>query len=657
MGIPVNFYYFKLICLKKGDGNMGEKCQINISPGEKSLTSSSGENLFEVLQDAGIKLRAECGGEGTCGNCLVKISDPDNFSYQGGKVLDKERREKGYYLACQIIIEGDLEIKIPGSSLISGQQILLTGEDEEEYIEHTLDRELEVELAPLYRRDFIEITPPSLQDNTSDLERLRRELSQQKQEARYTISRSTLGELADGLRDNDWEINVDTADHFSHRHIISISGEKEEKYYGLAVDIGTTTVVASLLDPVAGKEVARAGEYNHQSRHGDDVIARINFASKNENGVEKVHKAVINTINELISNVIEQAGISSEQIKYMLTAGNTTMMHTLYGIDPNHIRHSPFTPTFSQAPPLTAEEIGLQIYSQAPVYSFSAIGSFVGGDIISGVLATRLFEQDELTMLIDIGTNGEVVVGNSDFLIACSASAGPAFEGGGITHGVRALEGAIEQIRFAAGNEPLVSTIEDEAPIGICGTGLIDLLATMQKEGIINRSGRYNAELETDRLRERTEDNKEFVLVWKEEAGLEEDIVLTEHDIKHILRSKAAIYAAVKIILDSLSFTEEMIQQVFVAGGFGNYLNVESAVRLGLFPDLDREKFKFVGNSSLQGARRAVLSAEEYKKSREIAQEMTYLELSSEEYSGDFMDEFVAAQFIPHTDLSLFPGI
>ncbi len=636
---------------------MGDACQIEISPGEKRLTCSTGDNLFEVLQDAGIKLRAECGGEGTCGNCQVKIKESDNFSYSDSKVLDKERREKGYYLACQVKIEGDVEVKIPGSSLISGQQILLDSEEKEEYIEHKLDRDLDIELAPLYKRDFIELTPPSLQDNTSDLERLRRELSQQKQDTSYTISRDTLAGLAAKLRENDWEITVDTADQFSHRHIVSLAEEQEENYYGMAVDIGTTTVVASLLDPEEGKEVARAGEYNHQARHGDDVIARINFASKNEKGIEKVHKAVINTINELVNKLTEQAGIDSEQIRYMITAGNTTMMHTFYGIDPNHIRHSPFTPTFSQAPPLTASEINLEIYSRAPIYSFSAIGSFVGGDIISGVLSSRLFEQDELSMLIDIGTNGEVVVGNSDFLIACSASAGPAFEGGGITHGVRAMPGAIEQIRFAENYEPLITTIEDTSPIGICGTGLIDLLATMQKEGIINRSGRYNSELDTDRLRERTEDNKEFVLVWKEEADLEEDIVLTEHDIKHILRSKAAIYAAIKIILDSLSFTEDMIHQVFVAGGFGNYLNVEAAVRLGLFPDLSREKFNFVGNSSLQGARRAVLSTGEFKKSREIAKEMTYLELSSEEYSGDFMDEFVAAQFIPHTDLSLFPSI
>lgn len=636
---------------------MGEICQVDISPGEKELTCSAGDNLLEVLQDAGIKLRAECGGEGTCGNCQVKISDPDNFSYQGGEVLDKERREKGYYLACQLNIEGDIEVKIPASSLISGQQILLESEKEEEYIEHTHDRELKIDLNPLYRRDFIELTPPSLQDNTSDLERLRRELSQQKEDVSYTISRDTLAGMAAKLRDNDWELSVDTADQFSHRHIVSLSGKQEEKYYGIAVDIGTTTVAASLLDPVAGKEAARAGEYNHQARHGDDVIARINFASKNEDGVNKVHRAVINTVNELVDKVTEQADISPEQIKYMVTAGNTTMMHTFYGVDPNHIRHSPFTPTFSQAPPLTAEDIGLKIPPRAPIYSFSAIGSFVGGDIISGVLATRLFEQDEMTMLIDIGTNGEVVVGNNDFLIACSASAGPAFEGGGITNGVRAMPGAIEQIRFTDSYEPIITTIEDIPPIGICGTGLIDLLATMQKEGLINRSGRYNTKLKTDRLRERTEDNKEFVLVWEEEADLDEDIVLTEHDIKHILRSKAAIYAAVKIILDSLSFTEEMIQQVFIAGGFGNYLNVEAAVRLGLFPDLPRDRFNFVGNSSLQGARRAVLSADEFKQSREIAREMTYLELSSEEYSGDFMDEFVAAQFIPHTDLSLFSSI
>ena len=634
---------------------MGNQCEIFIKPGEKSFTCGEGDNLFEALQEEGIQLRAECGGAGTCGNCQVKIMQDDNFSYEGGQVLDSEKREKGYYLACQVHVEGDLHIHIPASSLISGQQVLLEGEEEKDYLEHTLSRELDVEISPLYRRDKVDLPAPSLQDNTSDLERLRRVLRQEKEEIRYSIDRFLLGELAEELREGDWQITVDSADFISQRKILDFAEEGD--YYGIAVDIGTTTTAASLIDVKEGREIARAGEYNHQARYGDDVIARINYASKNEGGVKAVHEAVIETINELIDKVCRRAEISRENICFMVTAGNTTMMHTLYGVNPNYIRRSPFTPTFSQAPPLQARELGLNIAEKAPIYSFSAIGSFVGGDIISGVLASRLHEQEKLTMLIDIGTNGEVVVGNSDFLIACSASAGPAFEGGGITHGVRAMPGAIEQVQITADYEPLVSTIENEAPLGICGTGLIDLISTLQQAGIINRSGNYNKELDIDRLRQRAEDNMEFVLVWEEEADIEEDITLTEHDIKHVLRSKAAIYAAIRIILERLSFTEEMIQQVFIAGGFGNYLNVEAAIRLGLFPDLDRDRFSFIGNSSLQGARRAVLSGEEFREAREIASRMTYLELSSEEHSGDFMDEFVAAQFIPHTDISLFESV
>ena len=636
---------------------MADSCKIDVTPGDISLQCERGENLLKVLQDAGLELRAECGGEGTCGNCQVRIPGEKNFEYDGGGVLTSARKEKGYYLACQVGVIDDMEVEIPGSSLISGQQILLDGRDEGEYLEQSLESSLDIEIAPPYRRDRLELPPPTLQDNTSDLERLRRELRQEKEDVDYTISRELLGSLAGRLRECEWDVMVDTADKFSHREIISISAAEESDYYGMAVDIGTTTVVASLLDPENGRELSRQGEYNHQARYGDDVIARINHASKNEGGVEEVHSALTDTIDQLVDDLCEEADISPEQIRYIVAAGNTTMMHTLYGIDPNHIRHSPFTPTFSQAPPLKAGQLDISTHPEAPVYSFSAIGSFVGGDIIAGVLSSRLHEEDDMTMLIDIGTNGEVVVGNSDFLIACSASAGPAFEGGGITSGVRAREGAIEQVYFTDALEPLITTIGDEPPVGICGTGLIDLLATMQRSGIINRSGRYNTELETDRLRERSEDNREFVLVREREAGIDEDIVLTEHDIKHVLRSKAAIYAAIKMILDRLSFTEEMIQQVFIAGGFGNYLNVDAAIRLGLFPDLPRERFKFIGNSSLQGARRGALSASEFKKSREIAGQMTYLELSSEENSGDFMDEFVAAQFIPHTDLSLFSSL
>ncbi len=635
---------------------MTEQCTIEVMPGDKQLICDKGDFLLEVLQDNEIQLRAECGGEGTCCNCQVKASPEDSLEYEAGDRLEAEKRKNGYFLACQLKVTDDLQVEIPASSLISGQQILL-GEGEEDYLEHRLDRDLDIKSEPLYRRQLLELPEPSLQDNTSDLERLRRELQQENGDEFYDISLGLLDQLAGLLRDNDWEVTVDFCDQLTHQKITGLSAPGPEDYYGMAVDIGTTTMVASLLDPQEGREMARAGEYNHQARYGDDVIARINYASKNEGGIEEVHRAVVETINELIDKVSDRADIDKNQIRYIITAGNTTMTHTLYGIDPNHIRHSPFTPTFSQAPTLRASEIDLDVHDRAPIYSFSAIGSFVGGDIISGVLSSGLSEQEEMSMLIDIGTNGEVVVGNSDFLIACSASAGPAFEGGGIESGVRAMDGAIEQIYIDDDYEPIVKTIGDKAPVGICGTGLIDLIASMQKDGILNRSGRYNTEIETDRLRQRSEDNREFLLVSQEKAGIDEDIVLTEHDINHVLRSKAAIYAAVKIILDKLSFTEDMIQNVYIAGGFGNYLNIDAAVRLGLFPDLPRDRFVFIGNSSLAGARQATLSASEFKRSREIAREMTYLELSSEENSADFMDEFVAAKFIPHTDVSLFPSL
>ncbi len=635
---------------------MAKTCEVTVNPGNNTLKVEAGDNLLKILQGAEYDLQADCGGQGTCGRCQVKIEKGEDFSYSG-ELLSADRLEEGFRLACQLEVEGDLEITIPESSLLTGQQILVGSEEEDNYLESKEISGRPREINPLVRKKSLKLSSPSLQDNTADLDRIYRELTGESGFTDYRLELDLVRELPELLRENDWKIELQQADLLTHQEIIEVSSTEAGSSYGLAVDIGTTTVVAALLDLEDGSEVGRRGEYNRQSRYGEDVISRINYASKNEKGVQEVNQALIETINELIAELLSREDIDTEQIKILMMAGNTTMVHTLMGADPNNIRRSPFVPNFFMPPVFKAEELGLKVLPQAPVYCFPAVGSFVGGDITSGILASRLHSQEDITMLIDIGTNGEIVVGNQSLLIGCSASAGPAFEGGGISCGIRAMEGAIEQVNFDADYNFQYRTIGNVPPRGVCGSGLIELLATMQQRGIINRSGRYNRELGSDRLRQREDETYEFLLVPAEETDIGEDLVFAENDIKHLLRSKGAVYAGIKIMLDRLSLEEQMLEKVFIAGGFGNYLNIEASIRIGLLPDLPRERFEFIGNSSLKGARRAVLSGEAFKESLELASKMTYLELSSDENSKDFMDEFVAAQFIPHTNLSLFPSL
>ncbi len=635
---------------------MVKTCDITINPGNIDIKAEPGENLLKLLQKAEYDLQVDCGGQGTCGRCQVQIVSGEEFTY-AGNLLSKDKLEAGYRLACQLEVQGDLEIEIPESSLLAGQQILIGSEKEDMYLEsQELTAEPE-EINPLVESQELSLNQPSLQDNTADLDRIYRELAGETTFTDYTLPLAKVKELPELLRENDWEINLQKADLLTHQKILDIKAKDSSTGYGLAVDIGTTTVVAALIDLADGREKGRQGEYNRQSRYGEDVISRINYASKNEDGVTEVHESLIATINELIEELLAEEELESTEIKMLMMAGNTTMIHTLMKVNPNNIRRSPFVPNFFMPPVVEAQELGLKALPQAPVYCFPAVGSFVGGDITAGILASRLHENEDLTMLIDIGTNGEIVVGNESLLISCSASAGPAFEGGGISCGIRAMEGAIEQVGFTDDFEFQYRTIGNKPPRGVCGSGLIDLLATMQEKGIINRSGRYNREISSPRLRQKDDETYEFLLVPAEETDIGEDLAFSENDIKHLLRSKGAIYAAIKIMLDRLSMDEQMLAKVYIAGGFGNYLNVEASIRIGLLPDLPRDRFQFIGNSALKGARRAVLKGDEFKDALELAGQMTYLELSSDENSKDFMDEFVAAQFIPHTDLSLFPSL
>lgn len=635
---------------------MNESCTIIVRPDGRDISCAHGDNLLEVLHREGLSVRSLCGGEGVCHSCVVVVEEGEVQLLDGGRPLTKEQREKNLVVACRAAVIGDVAISIPASSLLdeSDTEGLISRDD---HVLTAEEMERERSLDPLCQGTTVTLEEPSLDDNTSDYDRLIRGLTEMTDCEHFTAPRDVLRDLPGCLRENGWNLDACWTDMSSHGEIIQVSAPGSDTFYGLAVDIGTTTVMAELVDLGSGETLATAGKYNRQHRYGEDIIARINHASTQEHGIQELQTAVVSTINDLLDQLSDQAGIQRDDIRSVVCAGNTTVIHTLYGLDPNNIRRHPYIPTLGTAPALTASELGLELHEHARVFVLPAVGSFVGGDIVAGVLATGLHERDRLTLFVDVGTNGEIVFGNGDFAVTCSTSAGPAFEGGGISCGIRAIPGAIESVEVGPGGEFVAcATIGGRPARGLCGTGLIDVLAALLNAGVINRSGNFATNLSTSRLRE-NEEGHEFLLVAADEAGVDHDIVIDSTDIKNLMRSKAAVYAGIRMLLANLSMGEEMIEEVLIAGGFGNRVNLEAAIAIGLFPDLPRERFRFVGNTALRGAKLGLISRGEMREAHDLARMMTYLELSAEHQAGAFMDEFVAAQFLPHTDLNLFPSV
>ncbi|GAW91837.1 ASKHA domain-containing protein [Calderihabitans maritimus] len=620
-------------------------------PDNVAVQVETGTSLLRAASLAGIELKSTCGGKGTCGRCVLKVKE-GKVSVGGGNISAK-LKTAGYVLACQTRVEGHAVVEVPRDSRLDEHQVLLDNKPVGLLAEKQVEELAGYEFQPLCRKIYLELDKPTLTENASDLSRLQAELRKYTDCRDLEISLDNLRKLPDILREGDWKVTVTLTSLNGCAEVLHLEpGRSTKKSYGLAVDIGTTTVVVNLVDLETGQIVDKRGTYNRQSRYGDDVISRIIYAGE-ENGLEELQQAVIGTINHLVDKLLAKNEIKAEDVHVAVTAGNTTMAHLFLGIPPKYIRLEPYIPVTSSFPPVKAKELGIAINPEAWILSFPAVASYVGGDIVSGVLVNGMAESDELTLFIDIGTNGEMVLGNRDWLISCACSAGPAFEGGGITYGMRAMTGAIERVEIDPRSyEVQVATIGNVKPMGICGSGLIDCLAKLLRVGIIDRTGQFQKDINTPRLRE-TEDGKEFVLVWGKDTECGKDIVLTEGDIKNLIRSKGAVFAGIQSLLKTVQMDVAQIDKIIIAGGFGNYLNIEDAIQIGLLPDVDRSKYEFMGNTSIKGAKLALISQPAYRQAEELGRKMTYLELS---VGTMFMDEFVSACFLPHTDLSLFPS-
>ncbi len=614
--------------------------EIVLSTGKK-LDIEGRESLLQALKRQGVYLVASCGGKGICGKCRIRVLEGKYKITSTGK-LDPFDVESGFVLACQTFPEEDLVIDIPKESrLIVGDVIEIARSGDLSELFQSLDGKI----SPLVKFIHLDIPPPTINNNISDLERLQKAV-EEKGLKDMRFSHGFISFLAGALRDAEWNIDLAYTD---EKEAVFVSPHINRKRYGISVDIGTTTLVLYLIDLADGSLIDVGSTYNSQIRYGDDVITRIIFATEG-GGLEELRNAVITDINDLIAPVIEKHNIANEDIESAVISGNTIMSHLFWGLNPEYIREEPYTPTVNTFPLWNAGTVNLNINREAPVYTVPCIASYVGGDIVAGVLASKMHRKDEIALFMDIGTNGEIVIGNKEWLVTAACSAGPCFEGSGIRNGMRATEGAVESIRINPETfEPELGVIGSGKPLGICGSGMIDAITEMFLRGVIDQKGRFVKGLVTERIRDGFE-GPEFLFY----TDGRRDIVLTEVDIENILRAKAAIYAGVSLLLKKVGLTFDDIERIYIAGGFGNYLNVDKAIIIGMLPDIRREKYTFLGNTSIAGAYLCLLSDRMRKEAAEIARKMTNVELS---VSRRFMDEYMSALFLPHTDIKLFPTV
>ncbi len=622
--------------------------------------AQEGENLLEIAKKTNVAIDAPCSGNAACGKCKVQWVEGDLDTVKTAHISDEEFAE-GWRLACVSKVIADVTVKVPdiASAYKSRMKVAdLDSKEELEIFEQTKADALGAGIQFNNDLAVVEVTmsEPSLDDTMPDNERLIRQICQQCGVSDARLTFTALKKMSHVLRESSFAVQavIRKDEDFIEVMDIFAAGQKVTAA-GLAIDIGTTSVAALLVDMTDGRILGKASAGNGQIRYGADVINRI-IESMKPGGAENLQKAIIDeTLNPLIDNMCRASGVSRDHIYRMCIASNTTMNHLLIGADSDPIRMEPYIPTFFETNSIHARDLKLDVHPDAQVIIAPNIGSYVGGDITAGTFASGIWHKTEMSLFIDLGTNGELVFGNEEFMMSCACSAGPAFEGGDISCGMRATDGAIEAIEIDKDTmEPHCTIVGDEGqkPVGVCGSGIIDLISELFRCGIINPKGKFVRE--GDRIRHDKYGMGSYVIAFREEAGSVKDVEINEVDIDNFMRAKGAIFSAIRVMLNSLGFTVEDIDSVYVAGGIGSGINMRNAVNIGMLPDIDIEKFHYIGNSSLSGAYTMLISSEAEEKVHEVAHNMTYLELSSD---PTYMDEFVACCFIPHTDASLFPSL
>jgi uncharacterized 2Fe-2S/4Fe-4S cluster protein (DUF4445 family) len=637
---------------------MGERSVV-FYPHNRTMTVADGDNLIRTAMDAGVHINASCGGAGVCGKCRVLI---ESGVVDGGitEKLSAADLGQGYRLACQSTIRSDLVVRIPVESEVDASVLNKLAAPRKTARIHQVDfeelKEQGLFIPPVEKR-YLELPPPSDQDRLPDVTRLISFLKIKCNEHRLVVRLPVIRKIPDILRAADFKVTATLARpvHPGRKtHIINVEpGDTTGRNFAIAVDVGTTTVYGQLIDLVSGEVAAQHGEFNGQISYGEDVLSRILFAER-PGGLEIMHQVVVDTINTIIRRIVREAKVSLDEISSITLAGNTTMTQLLLKINPRYIRRSPYVPAATMYPPIQAVNLGLELGDHVTALVYPAISSYVGGDIVAGVMGAGIYRTEAITLYLDIGTNAEIVVGNKDWFACAACSAGPAFEGGGIKFGMRASKGAIEDFSIdPVSLEPMIMTIGNVRPKGICGSGLITMVAVLFETGIMDSRGKFHRDLSTDRLRE-ADGVHEYVLAWAEETQIGRDITLSEVDIDNCIRAKGAIFSGFQTLLEEVGLKLDDVDRIVLAGGFGSYVDLEKAMVIGLLPETDPEKITYIGNGSLMGCRMSSLTNRLRRDVVEVSKKMTNFELSE---TPSYMDHYVAALFLPHTHIDRFPKL
>jgi len=630
-----------------------------VNGSEVVLHATEGDNLLEAARRANVAIDAPCSGNGACGKCKVKLISGELDSLKTRHISDEEYNE-GWRLSCVSKVVSDVVVEVPdiASAYRSRMRVADISSEKELAIFNSTKAEIEesgIEFKTNLSAVTVTMDEPTADDTMPDNERLVWKLTEVTGVEKVVVTFPALKKLARVMRESNFTVRCVIETEEDRINVLDVlPGDSTTPVAGVVCDLGTTSVAAILVNMEDGSILAKASTGNGQIRYGADVINRI-IESGRDGGSDRLQKAVVEeSLRPLIQEMCASAKVSTQNVYRMCLAGNTTMNHLLLGLYSEPVRMDPYVPTFFLCDDIRANDLNLGLNSEAKLILAPNIGSYVGGDITAGAFASMLWNKEELSLFIDLGTNGELVFGNNEFLMSCACSAGPAFEGGDISCGMRATDGAIDSCTIDKETmEPTFTTIGNtEHPIGICGSGIIDIIAELFRTGIINGKGKFSRE--GKRVRHDENGMGSYVIAFKEVTGGVRDVEINEVDIDNFIRAKGAIFSATMTMLESMGMDPSVLGHVYVAGGIGSGINMKNAVTIGMLPDIDLDLFSYIGNSSLSGAYAMLTSAQSREKVDELARSMTYLELSTE---PGYMDSFVGACFLPHTDSNLFPSV
>jgi len=619
------------------------KLTVIFEPYGLKVIGEKGKSILQIAKSNGIQIRSECGGYGLCGKCKVilkhKFGSANEVTDVEKEKLKHSEIKTGYRLACQCFLDDYAIVYIPNESRTLKRKILSDGSLRN------------VEIFPIVEKFCISLSELSLSDLKPDFERIEDVLSKTYGLKNLKIPIELLTILPIKLREFRGEMTIGI---WNKQRIVSIEPkDSSNDVYGVAVDIGTSKIVCYLVNLTNGEIASIHSSENPQIIHGEDVVSRITYSMKSFKNVKDLQMITIGAINELISKSCQEKNIKQENVYEVVVIGNTVMHHLFIGIPPKYLAEFPYIPTIRRQIDVKAKELGININPLGNIHIFPVISGFVGADAVSVILATGIYESSETILALDIGTNTEIILGNKDWIIATSCASGPAFEGAHIKHGMKAVEGAIERVKIDPETfEVEYKTIDNIKPIGICGSAINDIIADMLKCGIIDNRGQF-INLDVSRFKD-VNGQKEFVIAYANETAIGTDITISRRDIEEIQLAKSAIYAGISIIMKTKNLTIDDIDAVYIAGAFGNSLNPENAIIVGLIPDIELSKIKFVGNAAGLGAVRALISKKERQRVEEILKRVECVELST---NPDFRKELAMAMYLPHWDIERFPSV